>query len=414
MNNDFDRAFEIIVGVEGGYVNDPSDPGGETKFGISARCLEPSSRVLTASLDWVPISEVSVGDKLLAFDELPERHGKLNLRRFKESDVLEIGRVRLMASQIITENRVIIASDDHQWLRRWGTHKRFDWCKTSDLLVPKGKWTNGVEVRIGTVFDPWAQEKSYEAGYLAGVLDGEGNLNSHSIGFSQKDNCCKAEAIRCAEHLGLEFKQDSNRRDVGYYRLVNNNHDPFQYASVLGRLGAKRLKSKLANKIIGRSIASINARHDLVKEVIPIGATDLIGISTSTKTLIVEGLMSHNSYPDEDIRGLTKQRAKEIYRRDYWDMVRANELEWPFNLVMFDSAVNQGVSTAIKIAQTEFGLQIDGVFGPKTLSALRGIKPIEAATQFLRARAEYYRKSKKYSTYGKGWENRLFRVALAA
>ena len=35
--SDFDRAFAAIVGVEGGYVNDPKDPGGETKFGLSHR-----------------------------------------------------------------------------------------------------------------------------------------------------------------------------------------------------------------------------------------------------------------------------------------------------------------------------------------------------------------------------------------
>lgn len=33
----FDRAFEFVIGHEGGYVNDPQDPGGETKFGISKR-----------------------------------------------------------------------------------------------------------------------------------------------------------------------------------------------------------------------------------------------------------------------------------------------------------------------------------------------------------------------------------------
>jgi lysozyme family protein len=33
----FDTAFEIVVGIEGGYVNDVRDPGGETKFGISKR-----------------------------------------------------------------------------------------------------------------------------------------------------------------------------------------------------------------------------------------------------------------------------------------------------------------------------------------------------------------------------------------
>lgn len=33
----FERAFQILVGHEGGYVNHPADPGGETKFGISKR-----------------------------------------------------------------------------------------------------------------------------------------------------------------------------------------------------------------------------------------------------------------------------------------------------------------------------------------------------------------------------------------
>lgn len=35
--NTFDKAFEITIGHEGGYVNDPDDPGGETNFGISKR-----------------------------------------------------------------------------------------------------------------------------------------------------------------------------------------------------------------------------------------------------------------------------------------------------------------------------------------------------------------------------------------
>jgi lysozyme family protein len=34
---DFENAFQETVGIEGGYVNDPNDPGGETKFGISKR-----------------------------------------------------------------------------------------------------------------------------------------------------------------------------------------------------------------------------------------------------------------------------------------------------------------------------------------------------------------------------------------
>lgn len=37
MTTDFDRAFALVIGEEGGYVNNPADPGGETKFGISKK-----------------------------------------------------------------------------------------------------------------------------------------------------------------------------------------------------------------------------------------------------------------------------------------------------------------------------------------------------------------------------------------
>ncbi|MFT4190859.1 MAG: glycosyl hydrolase 108 family protein [Comamonas sp.] len=33
----FEQAFAQVIGHEGGYVNDPRDPGGETKYGISKR-----------------------------------------------------------------------------------------------------------------------------------------------------------------------------------------------------------------------------------------------------------------------------------------------------------------------------------------------------------------------------------------
>lgn len=37
MVDRFDMAFALVIGAEGGYVNDPNDPGGETKYGISKR-----------------------------------------------------------------------------------------------------------------------------------------------------------------------------------------------------------------------------------------------------------------------------------------------------------------------------------------------------------------------------------------
>lgn len=65
----FDRAFSLVVGVEGGYSNDARDPGGETKFGISKRSY-PNVDIANLTLDaakaiylrdyWTPVH----GDEL--------------------------------------------------------------------------------------------------------------------------------------------------------------------------------------------------------------------------------------------------------------------------------------------------------------------------------------------------------------
>ena len=75
----FDKAFEIIIGHEGGYVLDSRDPGGETKYGISKRAY-PSmnikdltladARVIYLADYWVEIEADSLPDsvRLMAFD----------------------------------------------------------------------------------------------------------------------------------------------------------------------------------------------------------------------------------------------------------------------------------------------------------------------------------------------------------
>lgn len=49
MSN-FDSAFGIIVGIEGGYNLDPKDPGGETKYGVSKRRY-PNEDIKNLTLD---------------------------------------------------------------------------------------------------------------------------------------------------------------------------------------------------------------------------------------------------------------------------------------------------------------------------------------------------------------------------
>lgn len=46
----FEQAVSFVLEREGGYVNDPSDPGGETKFGISKRSF-PALNIAALTID---------------------------------------------------------------------------------------------------------------------------------------------------------------------------------------------------------------------------------------------------------------------------------------------------------------------------------------------------------------------------
>ena len=85
-------------------------------------------------------------------------------------------------------------------------------------------------------------------------------------------------------------------------------------------------------------------------------------------------------YPDVDIKNLTKEGAKEIYKRDYWDKFKADKLPDDLKHIYFDMCVNQGKSRAVKILQKAANakgakLTVDGGLGPATLGAIVKHKP---------------------------------------
>jgi lysozyme family protein len=88
----FEVAIERILGHEGGYVNDPEDPGGETNWGISKRSY-PHIDIKNLTRDdakklyerdfWIPVAG-KIGDDALQFQVLDAavNHGMGNATRF--------------------------------------------------------------------------------------------------------------------------------------------------------------------------------------------------------------------------------------------------------------------------------------------------------------------------------------------
>ena len=83
-------------------------------------------------------------------------------------------------------------------------------------------------------------------------------------------------------------------------------------------------------------------------------------------------------YPDVDIKNLTIEKAKQIYKDDYWDKNRIEEVPQELWHIYFDMCVNMGRRTAVKILQRGAnskgkGLKVDGGMGPSTIGALKGV-----------------------------------------
>ena len=70
---------------------------------------------------------------------------------------------------------------------------------------------------------------------------------------------------------------------------------------------------------------------------------------------------------DEELAGMVKA----FYKREFWDKIQGDVIgaqSVAYNLYEF--GVNAGIATAIKLCQRIIGVDVDGIFGPKTLNAL--------------------------------------------
>jgi hypothetical protein len=96
MKANFDRAFELVIGLEGAYTDDPDDPGGPTKYGI-AQNYNPEVDVKNLTLErakeiyyrkyWLPAgcNEAMFPMDICLFDSNvnPQRGGNQELLNMK-------------------------------------------------------------------------------------------------------------------------------------------------------------------------------------------------------------------------------------------------------------------------------------------------------------------------------------------
>jgi lysozyme family protein len=140
----------------------------------------------------------------------------------------------------------------------------------------------------------------------------------------------------------------------------------------------------------------------------PGGATNM-GITIGTLSA-----WRGNRVTVEAVRDLTKDEALRIYRRQYWDAVRADDLPAGLDYAMFDYAVNSGPARAVKELQRIVGVKADGVVGAMTLDAV--VRYVPGTSELIRrlcdARLAFMRRLKGWATFGKGWQRRVDDVRI--
>lgn len=121
--------------------------------------------------------------------------------------------------------------------------------------------------------------------------------------------------------------------------------------------------------------------------------------------------ISAKTYPNENIKELTLDRAEFLYKRDFWDKIKGDQLPDPLSYFVFDAAVNHGESAAIRMMQVALKVEADGIVGHNTLKASKSANN-EVCAVFFANRCFRYMGDPNFNLYGRGWFKRAFIVAM--
>lgn len=116
-----------------------------------------------------------------------------------------------------------------------------------------------------------------------------------------------------------------------------------------------------------------------------------------------------------DIRAMTVDEAKIIYRTRYWDAQRCDELPAGIDYVVFDYGVNSGIARSGKVLRRVLKLADDSSIVSDAVIAAAGAADAKALVAAIcDERLRFLRSLKTWSVFGAGWDRRVREVRSAA
>ena len=268
------------------------------EYWLKDYCVSPSTRILTADLSWKRADSLNVGDELIGCDEeIVSSHGvkrKSGDRKLRRSVVESVKSLRQPSLEITTDKGVVTCSTLHRWLVKTTGQAR----KRSDVSRwwIRYEWKRANEInpgdQIAFLVKPWEEEDSKDAGYLAGLLDGEGWLGKYAVGLAQKEGVVLSKAMALFEERGYETHVNRSNSSAFQVKVNGGREEVFR---LIGSIRPPRLLAKSSCIWEGKQLRGKGVTPAKVLSVKDLGEREVLAIQTSEKTFIAEGFVSHNS-----------------------------------------------------------------------------------------------------------------------
>lgn len=129
---------------------------------------------------------------------------------------------------------------------------------------------------------------------------------------------------------------------------------------------------------------------------------------------VYDGWRRRNGLAPRPVRRIAQAELAAIYRAQYWDALRADDLPAGLDYCMFDAGVNSGPAQAAKWLQRALGVAADGQIGEATLAALDGRDVAALIDAVCDRRLAMLRTLKTFRHFGAGWTRRVAEVRSAA
>lgn len=364
-------------------------------------CVAPETRVLRADLRWVRADELIEGTQIVAFDE-EAPGGKGKRRKWRKASVMRTGLRSLNRRRIVTDGSTVTVSDEHLFLctlrgpsgaaRGKGIQARSE---NPEDPGYRQRWVRADRLQPGDqiVFlsAPWTTGSTHLHGYLKGIADGEGWVDSAAahIGIAQNPGAVLDEIGEALAALGFAA-QLSRANGSGQKTMKWSITSIGECLKFLGEVRPTRLLQKADGIYDGRMIALGRIKTDrptvaTVLAIDDVGVGPVVTIQTSTKTLITEGLCSHNSQSNYSSSRLALLDDRDLWRtlQQWW--IRSFRL--PLHAEWLQQAVLSGSIPQISVAQyANDRSKFEAVaFKPRGWSWIDPTKEVESAKEAIKA-----------------------------